>query len=305
MNLSTFELFKNLKDVPGTVEIKGDTLISLQKCLLDILHDIDFTCKSEGICYYLSGGTALGALRHSGFIPWDDDLDINMQRKDYQKFCTALTKYFGDKYIVQHPGRSDNYCLTLGRIRLKNSVYRTREDINEPNAGIFIDIFLIDNTYDNPYLRKLHGVCCLATGFALSCRVFFEKRKTYQKLLSSTKEAKRVFFIKNTIGFVLSIIPVKKWAQLANFTYSFCKNNRSLYVSIPSGRKHFFGELYNRESFCTTQLLTFEDMKAPVSLGLDDYMTKLYGPTFMVPPKPEDRERHIIFELQLPKKNDN
>lgn len=302
MNLSTFELFKNLKDIPGTVEIKGETLISLQKCLLGILHDIDFTCKSEGICYYLSGGTALGALRHSGFIPWDDDLDINMQRKDYQRFCTALTKHFGDKYVVQHPGKSDNYSLTLGRIRLKNSVYRTREDIDEPDAGIFVDIFLIDNTYDNTYLRNLHGLCCLATGFALSCRVFFDKRKTYRKLLSSTKEARRVFLIKNTIGFVLSILPVKKWAQLANFTYSFCKNNKSSYVSIPSGRKHFFGELYDRASFCTTQLLTFEDIEAPVSLGLDDYMTKLYGPTFMVPPKPEDRERHIIFELQLPKK---
>lgn len=77
MNLSTHNLFKNVKK-DGMIEITGENLLSLQQVLLMIMDDIDHVCRQHNLKYMLGGGTALGAVRHSGFIPWDDDIDINI-----------------------------------------------------------------------------------------------------------------------------------------------------------------------------------------------------------------------------------
>ena len=100
MNLSTFELFKSLNNADGAIELSIAELIKLQNCLFDILSDIDLFCTKNHISYFLSGGTALGALRHKGFIPWDDDLDLNMTRKDFSTFFKNFEKAFPGKYVA-------------------------------------------------------------------------------------------------------------------------------------------------------------------------------------------------------------
>lgn len=300
MKLSTFELFKRLGKIDGSIELSTDQLKELQLCLLDMLKDVDKFCKKEGIQYYLSGGTALGAFRHKGFIPWDDDLDINMTRKDFSAFFESFEKAFPDKYVVQSPGHTAGYFLTSGRIRLKNSAYVTRGEEDEEEEGIFVDIFIIENVPDNKLLRKIHGFFCLTFGFLLSCRMFYKNRKSYQSLLSGSQDAKKVFKIKNTIGLCTSWLSAFRLISLTNWLYSLCKNECSEYVSIPSGRKHYFGELYKRSGFCEKDYLDFESLRCPVAKDLNDYLTKLYGPDYMTPPPPEKREKHLIFKFELP-----
>lgn len=300
MNLSTFELFKSLNNADGSIELSNTELIKLQNCLFDILSDIDSFCSKNHISYFLSGGTALGAFRHKGFIPWDDDLDINMTRKDFSKFFKDFEKAFPGKYVVQSPGQTEDYFLTSGRIRLKNSAYVTRGELDENEQGIFVDIFIIENVPNNKLLRKLHGFFCLGFGFLLSCRMFYKNRKSYQALLSGSQEAKKIFKIKNTIGFCTSCLSASRWNTLTNWVYSLCKNEHSEYVSIPSGRKHYFGELYRRSGFCEKDYLEFEGLRCPVAKDLNDYLTKLYGPDYMTPPPPEKREKHLIFKFELP-----
>lgn len=304
MKLSTFELFKNLNNAEGAVELSPSQLKELQNCLFEILTDIDSICRSYDINYFLSGGTALGALRHKGFIPWDDDLDINMTRKDFDKFFELFAKAFPTKYAVQSPGKSKDYFLSCGRIRLKNSLYVTRGEEEDKEQGIFVDIFIIENTPNNNLLRRMHGFVCLAAGFLLSCRMFYKNRKSYKRLLYKIPEGKRVFRIKNTIGLMISWLSPFSCVRCVDWVYSLSKNEQSTYVSIPSGRKHYFGELYLREGFCVEKFLLFEGLSCPVHKDLDGYLSKLYGNDYMTPPPPEKREKHLIFKFQLPQKKD-
>jgi len=300
MKLSTFELFKTLNTPQNSLSLTDYQLKSLQKCLLSILFDLDEFCKKQNISYLLSGGTALGALRHKGFIPWDDDLDINMTREDFAKFFKNFAKAYPGKYVVQSPAQTEDYFLTSGRIRLKNSAYVTRGEQDEKEQGIFVDIFIIENVPNNTLIRKIHGFFCLGLGFLLSCRMFYKNRKSYQALLSGSPEAKKIFRVKKTIGFCTSWLSASRWISLTNWIYSLCKNENSEYVSIPSGRKHYFGELYKRSGFCEKDYLDFEGLRCPVAKDLNDYLTKLYGPDYMTPPPPEKREKHLIFKFELP-----
>lgn len=302
MNLSTFELFKNISTAEDAIELSNVELKQLQSCLFEILSDVNQYCEKNNISYFLSGGTALGALRHHGFIPWDDDLDINMTRKDFMDFRESFEKSCSGKYIVQAPGKTENYFLTSGRIRLRNSAYVTRGERDEKEQGIFVDIFIIENAPNNKLLRNMHGFLCLAAGFLLSCRMFHRNGRSYRSLLSVNEEAKKVFRIKNTIGALISFFPPSIWAKITNWIYSLCKDEKSDFVSIPSGRKHYFGELYKRSGFCEKSYLDFEGLSCPVAKDLNDYLTKLYGPDYMTPPPPEKREKHLIFKFKLPEK---
>lgn len=302
MSLSTFELFKNLKTTDrDCLELSDEQLKQLQDCLYSMLLDIDMVCNDHNLTYLLSGGTALGALRHSGFIPWDDDLDINMPRGDFLRLSEILNKNFNKKYIVEIPGVTPGFYLTSGRIRLKNTIYQTRGD-DAGEQGIFVDIFIVEDIPDSRMIRYLHGFLCLTFGFLLSCRLFYFYRKSYKKLLSFSRKARTIFRLKTTIGGLLGLVPVSSLTSLTNKIYSACNNHGSKFVSIPSGRKHYFGELYRREGFLRKKFLLFESKEFPVSFELEDYLTKLYGPEYMTPPPEDKRERHIIYKIKLPER---
>lgn len=299
INLSTFETFKTLK-YPGAIELNDIELKKLQNILLLILCELDCFCKTQEVSYSLSGGTALGALRHGGFIPWDDDIDINMTRKEFTKFALALESKLAARYTLEVPGETEDYSLLHARLRLKGTVLKTREDVSDEEIGIFIDIFIVENTFDNFFLRHLHGALCTFLGFVCSCRCFYEKKDKYRKIFRNTVSARRVFKIKKNVGFLVSFLSTKMWFKLTNKIYSICKNDRSKFVSIPAGRKHFYGELYERSGFCDTRKMKFEVLQCPVSLDIDNYMRALYGPDYMKIPPPEKREKHIILGLQFP-----
>ncbi|WP_251570768.1 LicD family protein [Parasutterella muris] len=300
MSLSTFELFKNLKsNTNGALELSDQQLKKLQGCLYSMLLDIDSVCSTKNLVYFLSGGTALGALRHRGFIPWDDDLDINMPREDFLKFSIELEKQYPGKYLIQVPGVTPDYYLTSGRIRLKGTVYQTRGE-EGCEQGIFVDIFIVESTPDLFLLRNIHGFFCLAIGLLLSCRLFYVNRNHYRKLLSFSKKAKLIFWTKTLIGMVTACISLKNLCKLTNNIYSFSKGKQSRFVSIPSGRKHYFGELYLRDGFINRKKIKFEGKEFPVSTDLNNYLTKLYGSDYMTPPPPEAREKHIIYKIKFP-----
>ena len=101
MNLSTVGAFKRLPEQEGVIRVEGELLKSLQRVLCDMLSDIARVCEEEHIDYVLGGGTCLGAIRHHGFIPWDDDVDINMTREGYRRFRTALLEAYPGKYVIQ------------------------------------------------------------------------------------------------------------------------------------------------------------------------------------------------------------
>ena len=299
MNLATGELFKSLEHGSSGIVIEGEILKKCQKVLLEIAADFIAMCKKEGIWYQLSGGTALGAVREQGFISWDDDVDLNVKSKDFDKLGGLIKKYYPDKYtFIDY--KTKGYSQIMGRVMLNGSLYSDRITLNSKYNGFFIDIFVIENAPDNPILRRLHGILCMITGGLLSCRNFFRSRKSYLELAGQNPKAAKVIWTKIFIGGCISFISSTGWGRITRKIYSLCKNEQSKFVCIPSGRKHYFGEMYPRDGMMNTEAFQFEGHQWQAARDYDTYFTVLYGSGYMTPPPPEKREHHIIFELQFP-----
>ncbi len=293
-SLSTVSAFKNIKS-GDCIELTEEQLIQLQQTLYSILKDIVDFCDEHKINYGLGGGSALGAVRHHGIIPWDDDIDINMPRRDYNKFTKLFPREMGDKYWVHTPEKTDNLALLFSRVRLKGTSVKTREDYHTDECGAFIDIFIIENTFNNSVLRGIHGFGSLALGLLLSCRKFYRDRKENLKLAKENKSVRTTFRIKIAIGFCLSFLSINFWTRLANNWNALCHNNRSKYVTVPCGRKHFWGEMYLRNELCITVKMDFGDMKVRVPRAYDKYLTRLYGDYRKLPEETE-QEKHLFYK---------
>lgn len=132
--------------------IDSEVLRRLQLTLVEILDEIVRICESNNLRYYLVGGTLLGAIRHKGFIPWDDDLDIAMPRQDYERFCELCKTQLDSKYFLHNAQTDDKYWLIFGKIRKKGTEINEKSIKNiDTEKGIYVDIFPLDNA---PVERK-------------------------------------------------------------------------------------------------------------------------------------------------------
>lgn len=140
---------------------EGSLLRRQQHRMTELLVEVDRICKKHNIPYWLSSGTLLGAVRHGGYIPWDDDLDIEMLRKDYLRLMKILPQELPENMVLQHHDTDPNYFFTFAKVR------DTRSFLSETNhydrifnyRGIYIDIFPFEK---NPPL--LHWISCRAHG---------------------------------------------------------------------------------------------------------------------------------------------
>lgn len=126
-----------------------------QNLMTTILRDIDNICRKNNIDYWIESGTLLGAVRHGGFIPWDDDIDISMLRDDYNKFIKIVEKELPDDLLIENMYKKSNIDYQWSKIRHKNSVFIEYPELEE-HCGIFVDIFPYDycNDKNNKMIKK-------------------------------------------------------------------------------------------------------------------------------------------------------
>ena len=158
-------------------EYDKETLDKLHKVELSILDDFVKVCEKNDLTYFLIGGSLLGAVRHKGFIPWDDDIDIGMPRKDYDKFIEIGQKELGDKYYVDCFERNKDFYLPFVKIKLNGTVFDEEVAKCYPHhKGIFIDIFAFENVKNT----KKIGLCCCLFPWRTMMR-FQKKLMTWNK----------------------------------------------------------------------------------------------------------------------------
>lgn len=298
MGLSTFDVFKQV-DLEGLIEVTGEKLCALQGVLLQMLRDVDSVCSRHGIPYTLGGGSCLGAVRHQGFIPWDDDLDINMTREGYRRFAEAYGAELQEKYWLHDCERTPGYDLAFPRLRLKGTTVRTRDDSDNQECGAYIDIFIIDNAPSNALLRNAHGFVSMVLGFAYSCRRFAAHAADYLSLVEGDAAATSAFKKKIVIGKLLSFRSVEAWTRTWDRWNSHCHDESSSHVTVPVGRKHYFGELRPRSDYFPVSHGSFGDLTVPLPKNTDSYMRSLYGEGYMTLPSEGDREKHVVYEFDL------
>src|SRR5690554_5979187 len=132
-------------------------LAKVHKVQLEIANEVKRICEKNNIKYFMIAGTLLGAVRHRGFIPWDDDLDIGMLRNDYKRFIELAAKELNDTYYLETWYTSSGYGMPFAKIRKNDTRYieKSSKDV-KCHPGIFIDIFPFDNVPNNKVLRLIN-----------------------------------------------------------------------------------------------------------------------------------------------------
>lgn len=294
--LKSGEAMKHLEEVKGlTHALDADELARLQTVLEGILSDVDAVCRAKGIGYFLGGGTALGAVRHGRSIPWDDDMDLNFLRSDFDRFVPAFREACGDRYWVHSPNDPETHGLVMARVRRKGTSVRDRNDVNETECGAYSDVFIFENVPDNPVLRLVHGLGSMVLGLLVSVRKFWRDRRGLLALTATSPAARRATRLKAALGFLVAWLPLDFCVHLANGWNRLSKNDRSKFVTCPAGRLHYFGELALRADLSPGRDLQFGHVRARVSGNVEAYLTRLYGPDYMMPPENPSAERHLFL----------
>ena len=290
-----------MKYTKDDIIVLNDVGIKLyQNELLKILKDIVSFFEKHEIDYSLSGGSILGAIRHKGFIPWDDDIDINIPRKGYDKLLEIFDTELGESYYLQTPKSDPELGLLVTQIRKKGTVARRKYDWKSPEkqCGISIDLYIVENTFDNVALRFIQKYSSLVLNFGVSAVRDFNNRNLPKEIRELEEREVNYSSIKLFFGRILRIISLKRWLLWNDKCNSWCKDEDSKFVAIPTGRKHFPKEIYRREDMSVYKKGIFEGQQLNIPIFAEDYLRIFYGEDYMNIPPRGKREKHLFLELK-------
>ena len=253
--------------------------------------------SGRGALALLCAGTALGAVRHGGFIPWDEDVDIGMPRSDYDKLTDLFLAEYGDTYWVQSIWNNQQYDLPFLKIRKKGTKMVEAFEPDPEHAGVFIDIYPLENVPNFAPFRWFHGAVSDFLHLCCSCVRMRTKKERYFAIFDDPQMRKAVSK-KAALGKCLGFLKPQRWYRLADRWVSCCKKQTTKRVSFPGGRKHYFGEMCKRENFFPLQEVDFAGKRFFLPADPDEHLSLLYGNYMTVPPA-DKQERHTVLELEL------
>ena len=264
------------------------TLRKVQLVLLDMLKDIDKVCKKHGIQYFLDSGTLIGAIRHKGFIPWDDDLDIGMLREDYEKFNRVAQDELGENYFWQTWETDSDYPIPFGKVRKRGTLYVEKKSNELKENGFFIDILPYDYAPEDELERK---------------KIKNRQNNLYRILLMKSKFKPWIEDGKMNLIKRIGYFPYQIKAQfmpreliISNYMETITSVGNTSVVYQQTGKKY-----YKADWMRSVVLVEFEKMLFPAVTHYHEWLTTAYG-DYMTPPPVEEREnRHQIYKLDFGK----
>lgn len=260
----------------------------LQNVILNIAQYIHEFCEANNIQYCLMGGSALGAKRHGGFIPWDDDLDVFMTPDNYEKFRSTFNKC-GDKenFYLQELGASNGKVITA-KVRLNNSYYE--EELLKGwniHQGVYVDIFILHTCPDNSlkkYWQYIWAKYLIVKGLA---------NKEYRRR-------------GNTVYYLMKLMKILPKRFLLNFglnqVYRY-RNEESKYFCNFLGKALMKNGVYLRSDFEQVKKVPFETIELYVAKGLENFLTNRFGDYMKIPSAERIKYEQHASTWNLDKRN--
>ena len=251
---------------------------------LMIALEIKRICEKNRIPYFLTAGTLLGAERHGGFIPWDDDMDIGMLRGDYERFLTACREDLGAEYLLQTWDTDHNYPFSFGKIRLKGTHITEgfSENTHPECNGIFVDIFPFDNVPDDPKERKKQERI-----YFWCKRLLWIKKGMGTNIKKGSLTQKLKYYGFRLISAFVSYKVIKEYYQKAQQRY----NDRLTEKVVTDGSYSYAKESLPRRWVTNLESIPFENVTFSTFCDRAEYLTYFYGDYWILPPE-DQRNRH-------------
>ena len=277
-----------MKNIARNIPYDPEVLDKLHRLQVEMLKDLDEICSANNITYTAVFGTALGAERHHGFIPWDDDIDVCMLREDYERFLRVMATNPNDKYKMLTPALDKNYACCVPKFQRKGTKFVSTLSKNlKCDQCIFIDIFPFDKVAPNEkQMKKQH----LITLF-------------YDRLIYLCGSAHPIIPYKGIKYGVVSIICwivhyfMKIFCISPRFIYKLYTKECMKYSNAESLEFTYFGDgmslmaRVHKEDLFPVKYVKFENVTIPVPHNNKNILTKSYGDYMQLPPE-EDRVNH-------------
>ena len=268
-------------------------LRAVQLTQLDMAKELKKICERHQIPYFLDCGSLLGAVRHQGFIPWDDDMDFGMMREDYERFLQLAEKELPPELFLQTIETDNGYGYAYAKIRMRDSLYLERVTQNSiENHGIFIDIYPYDALPDAVKDRKKLYRKLTALKMILKMKAKYEPWNDTEH-----KNWKR--WILYRPAYLLSLL-FSKEALLNRYSKIACRyNSCNTSQCFPQVAETFGQWEMNRSIFTDMTELGFEDTIFPAPIGYKELLTVAYGDYMSLPPEDKRTSTHGVLRIQL------
>lgn len=264
--------------IMGLKAINDNELKSIE---LELLIKLDEICTKHGLKYYLAYGTLLGAVRHKGFIPWDDDIDIWMPREDYDRFVKLYADKVIDKRYVLKGIDSDDYIYAFSKfIDLRTKIEEKWMLTNI--LGVYIDVFPLDSIPNKPVKRNLFikTIMLAHYGSLLSTR----ENKTRSKAITT--------FVSKIIYYPVKAIGYKRWLHLVEKMCRRYSMRKTRFVGNISLDTYIYKECYDKQWFEPPVLLKFEGHSFYAPSNYKKILHAIYGDYMKLPPVEQRVKKH-------------
>lgn len=272
---------------------QNPSLRKLQLCELQLLKYFQKICKEHNIKYFALGGTLLGAIRHKGFIPWDDDIDIGVPRPDYEKLCKILEKNSDDKIKFKTYKNNDSHIRYFGQLEDSSLKIVRNDKLNAEETFAWIDIFPLDPMPNNKVLRKIKVfyILILRALFRFSC---FDKLVDVNKKNRPIHEKILVWIGLHTP--IQKFLNTKKCLARMERALTSISYEKSNYLVNAMGA-YKFREMFHKKYYGEGRMYPFEDTEICGPEDYDFVCKQLYG-DYMKPPAQNDRNHHQIVNIE-------